>query len=247
MNSKSKKSKLDPASFVVVANRLPVDRVEHPDGTADWRPSPGGLVTAFEPIMRRRQGAWVGWHGAANEELEAFEHEGLTLEPVPLSSSEVEDYYEGFSNATLWPLYHDAIATPQFHREWWDTYVIVNQRFADHVARVAAEGAVVWVQDYHLQLVPQMLRRRRPDLRIGFFLHIPFPPTELYVQLPWRQQILEGLLGADLVGFQLPAAPRNFVRLVRDRLGLETQRDRIRMPDGREVLARAYPNFYRRQ
>jgi trehalose 6-phosphate synthase len=241
MNSKSRKSNLDPASFVVVANRLPVDRVEQPDGTADWRPSPGGLVTAFEPIMRRREGAWVGWHGAADEELEPFEHEGLALAPVPLSSSEVEDYYEGFSNATLWPLYHDAIAPPQFRREWWDTYVIVNQRFADHVAEVAAEGAVVWVQDYHLQLVPQMLRRQRPDVRIGFFLHIPFPPTELYVQLPWRRQILEGLLGADIVGFQLPGGARNFVRLVRDRLGLETLRDRIRTRDGREVLARAYP------
>jgi trehalose 6-phosphate synthase len=241
MNSKSKKSKLDPASFVVVANRLPVDRVEQEDGTADWRPSPGGLVTAFEPIMRRREGAWVGWLGAADEALESFEHEGLTLAPVPLSSSEVEEYYEGFSNATLWPLYHDAIAPPQFHRKWWDTYVIVNQRFADHVAEVAAEGAVVWVQDYHLQLVPQMLRRQRPDVRIGFFLHIPFPPAELYVQLPWRRQILEGLLGADIVGFQLPGGARNFVRLVRDRLGLDTLRDRIRTRDGREVLARAYP------
>src|SRR5215211_4532830 len=241
MSLKPKEWKLDPASFVVVANRLPVDRVENPDSTADWRPSPGGLVTAFEPIMRRRRGAWVGWHGAADEELEPFEHEGLALAPVPLSSSEVEDYYEGFSNATLWPLYHDAIATPQFRREWWDTYVIVNQRFADYVAKVAAAGAVVWVQDYHLQLLPQMLRRQRPDVRIGFFLHIPFPPTELYVQLPWRQQILEGLLGADLVGFQLPGGAQNFVRLVRQRLGLETLRDRIGMPDGREVLARAYP------
>lgn len=233
--------KLNPASFVVVANRLPVDRVEGPDGTADWRPSPGGLVTAFDPIMHKRHGAWVGWHGAADEELEPFEDDGLTLVPVPLSSSEVADYYEGFSNATLWPLYHDAIATPQFQRQWWDTYVTVNQRFADRTAQIAAEGAVVWVQDYHLQLVPQMLRRQRPDLRIGFFLHIPFPPRELYVQLPWRQQILEGLLGADLVGFQLPGGAQNFVQLVRQRLGLETQRDLIRMPDGRDVLARAYP------
>jgi trehalose 6-phosphate synthase len=233
--------KPDPASFVEVANRLPVDRVERPDGTADWRPSPGGLVTAFEPIMHKRHGAWVGWHGAADEELEPFEDDGLTLVPVPLSSSEVADYYEGFSNATLWPLYHDAVATPQFRREWWETYVEINQRFADRTAQVAADGAVVWVQDYHLQLVPRMLRRQRPDLRIGFFLHIPFPPRELYVQLPWRQQILEGLLGADLVGFQLPGGAQNFVQLIRQRLGLETQRDLIRMPDGRDVLARAYP------
>jgi trehalose 6-phosphate synthase len=241
MSPERKQWKLDPASFVVVANRLPVDRVEGPDGTADWRPSPGGLVTAFDPIMHRRSGAWVGWHGAADEELEPFEDDGLVLIPVPLSSVDVAAYYEGFSNATLWPLYHDAIAPPQFHREWWDTYVRVNQRFADRTAKVAAHGAVVWVQDYHLQLVPRMLRRQRPDLRIGFFLHIPFPPRELYVQLPWRQQILEGLLGADLVGFQLPGGAQNFVQLVRQRLGLETQRDRIRMPDGREVLARAYP------
>jgi trehalose 6-phosphate synthase len=224
-----------------VANRLPVDRVERPDGTADWRPSPGGLVTAFDPIMHKRHGAWVGWHGAADEELEPFEDDGLTLVPVALSSSEVADYYEGFSNATLWPLYHDAVATPQFRREWWETYVEINQRFADRTAQVAADGAVVWVQDYHLQLVPRMLRRQRPDLRIGFFLHIPFPPRELYVQLPWRQQILEGLLGADLVGFQLPGGAQNFVQLIRQRLGLETQRDLIRMPDGRDVLARAYP------
>ena len=241
MSPEHKEWQLDPASFVVVANRLPVDRVEGPDGTADWRPSPGGLVTAFDPIMRKRRGAWVGWHGAADEELEPFEEDGLVLVPVALSSSEVEDYYEGFSNATLWPLYHDAIAQPLFRREWWDTYLAVNQRFADRTAQVAAEDAVVWIQDYHLQLVPRMLRRQRPDLRIGFFLHIPFPPRELYVQLPWRQQILEGLLGADLVGFQLPGGAQNFVQLVRTRLSLETLRDRIRMPDGREVLARAYP------
>jgi trehalose 6-phosphate synthase len=188
MSPQSKEWKLDPASFVVVANRLPVDRVEGPDGTADWRPSPGGLVTAFDPIMHKRSGAWVGWHGAADEELEPFEDDGLILVPVPLSSSDVAEYYEGFSNATLWPLYHDAVATPEFRRDWWETYVAVNQRFADYAALVAAEDAVVWVQDYQLQLVPQMLRRQRPDLRIGFFLHIPFPPRELFVQLPWRRR-----------------------------------------------------------
>ncbi len=241
MSPKPKEWKPDAASFVVVANRLPVERIELPDGSTDWRPSPGGLVTAFDPIMHSRGGAWVGWHGAADEELEPFEDDGLALVPVPLSASDVAEYYEGFSNATLWPLYHDSIAMPQFHREWWDTYVTVNQRFADRTAKVAARGAVVWVQDYQLQLVPRMLRRQRPDLRIGFFLHIPFPPTELFLQLPWRGPILEGLLGADLVGFQLPGGAQNFVRLVRNRLGLETLRDRIRLSDGREVLARAYP------
>jgi len=227
--------------LVVVANRLPVDRAVEDDGTATWRSSPGGLVTALEPLMRGNGGVWVGWHGGADETFDPFEHHGLTLVPVPLSATEVEKYYEGFANATLWPLYHDVVAPPEFHRDWWDAYVEVNQRFADRAAEVAAEGAVVWVQDYQLQLVPAMLRAARPDLRIGFFLHIPFPPTELFNQIPWRRQLLEGLLGADLVGFQLPGAAANFIRLVRLRVGLKTHRYTVSLPDGREVHAKAFP------
>ena len=113
--------------------------------------------------------------------------------------------------------YHDVVAKPEFHREWWDEYVKVNRRFAEKAAELAADKGTVWVHDYQLQLVPQMLRDLRPDLRIGFYLHIPFPPAELFQQLPWRRQILEGLLGADLIGFQLPGAAANFVRLVRSR------------------------------
>ena len=229
------------ADFVVIANRLPVDRVTSPDGGTMWRTSPGGLVTALEPVMRRNGGAWIGWHGAADEKLKPFEHNGLHLVPVHLSEEEVAEYYEGFSNSTLWPLYHDVVAPPEFHREWWDAYVRVNQRFAERAAKVAKPDAVVWVQDYQLQLVPSMLRELRPDLRIGFFLHIPFPPAELFQQLPWRRQILEGLLGADLVGFQMPGAAQNFVRLVRQRVGHKTHRDMIYLPDGRTVLAKAYP------
>lgn len=238
---RGKKSSSPTASFVVVANRLAVDRVEHADGSTGWRTSPGGLVTALEPVMRANDGAWIGWHGAPDEKLEPFNTDGLQLVPVHLSADEVRDYYEGLSNGTLWPLYHDAVEHPRFHREWWDAYVAVNERFADRTAEVAEEGAVVWIQDYQLQLVPQLLRQRRPDLRIGFFLHIPFPPLELFQQLPWRNQILEGLLGADLVGFQLPGGAQNFVRLVRQRLHLQTHRDRVRTSDGRTVLARAYP------
>ncbi len=227
--------------FVVIANRLPVDRVTSADGEVLWRTSPGGLVTALEPVMRRHDGAWIGWHGAADEKLRPFDHAGMHLVPIPLTEDDVQDYYEGFSNATLWPLYHDVIAAPEYHREWWDAYVRVNRRFAKKAAQIAAEGATVWVQDYQLQLVPQMLRALRPDLRIGFFLHIPFPPTELYQQLPWRREILEGLLGADLVGFQAPGAAQNFIRLVRQRVGHKTHRDTVYLPDGRTVLAKAYP------
>ena len=190
----------------MVANRLPVDRFENPDGSVEWRTSPGGLVTAFEPVMRTHRGAWVGWPGSPDDDIEPFTHNDLQLEPVHLSAEDVELYYEGFSNGTLWPLYHDVVAPPAYHREWWDRYVTVNERFAEAAARVAEEGGQVWIQDYQLQLVPQMLRQLRPDLRIGFFLHIPFPPTELFQQLPWRSQILQG--SARRRPGRLPAARR---------------------------------------
>ncbi|MFC4586914.1 alpha,alpha-trehalose-phosphate synthase (UDP-forming) [Sphaerisporangium corydalis] len=228
------------SSFLIVANRLPVDRTISADGTASWRRSPGGLVTAIAPVMQRRDGAWLGWHGAPGEELKPFEHDGMNLIPVPLSASEVELYYEGFSNATLWPLYHDVVATPIYSRVLWDAYRAVNERFARAAADIAAENAVVWVQDYQLQLVPSMLRALRPDLKIGFFLHIPFPPAELFWQLPWRREILEGLLGADLVGFQRPGGASNFIRLCRRQLGLQNQRQEISFGD-RTVRAEAFP------
>jgi trehalose 6-phosphate synthase len=173
--------------FVVVACRLPVDQVETPDGSTQWRPSPGGLVSALEPVMRKASGAWVGWPGAAGDAPGPFDAAGLRLVGVGLSADEVSDYYEGFCNGTLWPLYHDVIAPPEFRRPWWDAYVRVNRRFARAAAEQAAPGATVWVNDYQLQLVPQMLREQRSDLRIGFFLHIPFPGYEIFAQLPWRR------------------------------------------------------------
>ena len=106
--------------FLVVANRLPVDRTVDEDGNASWRTSPGGLVTALEPVMKRKGGAWVGWHGAPDETIKGFAHEGYQIVPVHLSSVDVEEFYEGFSNATLWPLYHDVVVPPVYHREWWD-------------------------------------------------------------------------------------------------------------------------------
>ncbi|KRC46590.1 MULTISPECIES: alpha,alpha-trehalose-phosphate synthase (UDP-forming) [unclassified Nocardioides] len=227
--------------LVIVANRLPVDRVAGPDGRTTWRRSPGGLVSAIEPVMRAHDGVWVGWPGGTEQRLRAFKDDGLSLVPLSMTAEEIEEHYEGFSNGTLWPLYHDVVAKPEFHREWWDTYVKVNRRFAEKAADLAAKGATVWVHDYQLQLVPQMLRELRPDLRIGFYLHIPFPPAELFQQLPWRRQILEGLLGADLVGFQLPGAAQNFIRLVRQRVGHKTHRDLVYLPDGRTVRAAAFP------
>ncbi|NUS43407.1 MAG: trehalose-6-phosphate synthase [Mycobacteriaceae bacterium] len=204
--------------FVVVANRLPVDLERLPDGSTRWKRSPGGLVTALEPILRHNNGAWIGWPGVPDAEVDPFVEDGVELHSVRLSAAEVADYYEGFSNATLWPLYHDVIVRPEYRREWWAAYVEVNRRFAEYTAKIAAEGATVWVQDYQLQLVPKMLRMLRPDLTIGFFLHIPFPPVELFMQMPWRTEIIEGLLGADLIGFHLPGGAQNFLYLAK-RLG----------------------------
>ena len=235
------KNRIKKAAQVIVANPQPVDRVVNDDGSVAWRRSPGGLVTAIEPVMRRNDGAWIGWSGGTDSDLEPFVEDGLSLIPIPLTAAEIEEFYEGFSNGTMWPLYHDVVAKPEFHREWWDAYVRVNERFAAKAAEIAAEGAMVWVHDYQMQLVPAMLRELRPDVRIGFFLHIPFPPAELFQQLPWRRQILEGLLGADVVGFQRPGASQNFVRLVRQRVGHKTHRDRIYLPDGRVVQAGSFP------
>lgn len=215
------------SDFVVVANRLPIDMERLPDGSTTWKRSPGGLVTALEPLLRKRRGAWIGWAGIPDSGDEPIIEEDLQLFPVELSAQDVADYYEGFSNATLWPLYHDLIVKPVYHRKWWDAYVEVNRRFAEATARAAAPGATVWIQDYQLQLVPKMLRMLRPDLTIGFFLHIPFPPVELFMQMPWRSEIVEGLLGADLVGFHLAGGAQNFLVLARRLIGANTSRASI--------------------
>lgn len=237
-----------PGDLVVVANRLPVDASMDADGHLSWSESPGGLVTALEPVLSATSATWVGWSGVAQESggVVALPEtmSGCRLVDVPLSAEDVSDYYEGFSNATLWPLYHDRIVAPAFHRTWWRSYERVNRIFAEATAAVAAPGARVWVHDYQLQLVPAILRALRPDVRIGFFLHIPFPPTELFLQLPWRRQITEGLLGADLVAFQLPGAVRNFLDVAQRLVGADVSAGRA-LVDGRDgprqVQVAAFP------
>jgi trehalose 6-phosphate synthase len=226
--------------FVVVASRLPVDRSEGPDGEAEWRPSPGGLVSALEPVMRESRGVWIGWSGDAGPAPGPFTVNDLDLVGIGLSAAQVRDYYEGFCNATLWPLYHDVIAPPEFHRRWWDAYVTVNRSFAQAAVAHAAPGATVWVHDYQLQLVPQMVREQRSDVRIGFFNHIPFPGYEIFAQLPWRRQVVNGLLGADLLGFQRRADATNFLRASRRAAGLVTKGPMVRVGD-REVRVAAFP------
>lgn len=223
---------MDAADFIVVANRLPVDRVEGAAGEESWRRSPGGLVAALEPVMKGVNGAWVGWAGQSDLDLQPFTVDGIRLIPIPLSEQDVEEYYEGFANDTIWPLYHDVIAPPQFHREWWDAYVTVNRRFADAAADAVTQGGTVWVHDYQLQLVPQMVRALRPDVTIGYFHHIPFPAHGLYSQLPWRGQVLRGLLGADVIGFQRTSDATNFLNAVRRRIKYEIKSSAVTVPSG---------------
>jgi trehalose 6-phosphate synthase len=227
------------SGFVVVANRLPVDEEITPVGRR-WRSSLGGLVTALHPVLAGREVTWVGWAGGAGDPPKPFDLDGIWLHPVPLSSDEIEQYYEGESNSTIWPLYHDAVEPPTFNRGWRDAYRAVNERFASAAADAAADRATVWVHDYQLQLVPAMLRALRPDLRIGFFLHIPFPPIELFMQMPQRAEILCGLLGADLVGFQQRLAAQNFVRLARHLLGLRYTGTSVDV-EGHTTRAAAFP------
>ncbi|WP_292834837.1 trehalose-6-phosphate synthase [Microbacterium sp.] len=231
------------AEFVVVSNRLPVDRSD--DEGEPWRRSPGGLVAALEPVVHASGGAWVGWPGQPDIEVDPFRFDGMSLVPVALTAEDVELYYEGFANDTIWPLYHDVISPPAYHREWWDAYERVNLAFAEAAASVAAPQATVWVHDYQLQLVPRILRELRPDLVIGYFHHIPFPAYGIYAQLPWRRQVLQGLLGADVIGFQRVQDAGNFARAVRRQLGFETKAGSIRVPvDGapdRIAVSKAYP------
>jgi trehalose 6-phosphate synthase len=226
------------SSLVVVSNRLPVRRVGAGAG-ARWESAAGGLVTAMSPVLQKMPGVWVGWPGS-DAPMRAFEHEGIRLRPVNLRREDIERFYNGMSNGTFWPLYHDAIRTPQFRREWWDSYVSVNERFARAAASVSRPGDLVWVHDYHLQLVPGMLRALRQRLRIGFFLHIPFPPEELFEWLPWREEVLKGLLGADVIGFQTHKAAQNFSRLCRAYTQAEGTDTELRY-QGRNVACRSFP------
>jgi trehalose 6-phosphate synthase len=228
------------SSLVVVANRLPLDDSAARDGACEWRRSPGGLASALHSILEQTPATWVGWGGSLGPAPALPDVGTLRLRPVALTEPELRGYYEGFANSTLWPLYHDAVEQPVFDRGWWEAYRTVNRRFAEAAAEVAEPGAAVWVQDYHLQLVPQLLRELRPDVMIGFFLHVPFPPPELFMQLPRRVELLRGMLGADLVGFQRPQAAHNVAQLAAKLLGTRGADDAIVL-DGRVVRTAAFP------
>ncbi len=173
----------------------------------------------------------MGWTGIADHAPDPFTYDGIDHRPVRLSEEEVDGYYYGFCNRTLWPLYHDALRTPEYHRHWWGPYRDVNRRFAEEAASVLDPGDVAWVQDYQLQLVPGMLRELTKGVTVGFYLHIPFPPVELFARLPWRREILEGLLGADVIAFQTRLGRHNFARSAKRFAGAEGGTRQLRIGD----------------
>jgi trehalose 6-phosphate synthase len=209
--------------LIAYANRLPVARSHQ-----RWTVSSGGLVSALRPALEPRNGIWVGWDGGGDVPARVAGLD-IQLRPVALSRREVEDYYHGFANRTLWPLLHVLIEEPVFERRWWKAYCDVNERFAQVETH---GGGLRWVHDYHLMLVPGLLRRAHAAGPIAFFLHVPFPPAEIFARLPWREQLLDGLLGADVISFHTEAYRENFVRTC------ARLRDEVRVEGSTIVLGR---------
>jgi trehalose 6-phosphate synthase/phosphatase len=233
--------------LIVVSNRLPAT-VDKRKGDISYRRSVGGVATGLQPILEERESIWVGWPDIAASRVDAAERaqitEHLSTEysgyPVFLTDADVRGFYHGFSNRTIWPLFHYFTRFAEFDSAMWSAYERVNRKYRDAVLEVAEPGDVIWVNDYQLMLLPQLLREALPDASIGFFLHIPFPALEVFSALPWRREILSGLLGADLVGFHTYDYAANFLSAVRHLVGHETQSGRIDV-QGRQCLADAFP------
>jgi len=206
--------------IVVVSNRLPFTFTRTAYGF-ERSPSTGGLVSALEPVLRKRGGTWIGWPGTDLREGEELPTSGeaYRIAPIVLSETEITRYYHGFSNRTLWPLMHSLSSRAKFEGRDWQTYKLVNDRFGLTATIEAADAGFVWVHDYQLMLVPGRIRRDLPDIGIGFFLHIPFPPHDIFRLLPWDREILRELLAADLIGFHVRSYAWNFLDCVERSLG----------------------------
>ncbi|MFN7985584.1 MAG: bifunctional alpha,alpha-trehalose-phosphate synthase (UDP-forming)/trehalose-phosphatase [Vicinamibacterales bacterium] len=230
--------------LITVSNRLPVTVSVSADGQVVLVPSAGGLVTALSGWHKQNPSVWIGWSGAqgaaAADRGIADELTRRGLVSVGLSPLEVSGYYDHFSNGVLWPLCHYLLDRVPLAEHDWQTYRGVNQKFADAVVAQYRPGDRIWVHDYHLMLVPEMVRRRLPDARIGFFLHVPFPSSEVFRILPWRGDLLEGMLGADLIGFHTYGYVRHFAMSALHILGREPDVDRLSVGT-RDVWLKALP------
>jgi len=237
--------------LIVVSNRLPNVLMDEEVGAWRAHPSSGGLVTALSPVLEEVGGLWIGWRGTAkgarSEEPVAIGSSGAgyTLKSVGLTAEEIDRYYYGFSNEVVWPLFHDLQSRCNFDPAYWHAYRAVSRKFAQAIAESATENDLVWVHDYHLMLVARELRNMGVKARVAFFLHIPFPPLDMYMKLPWRQDILEGLLEYDLVGFQTVRDRNNLTYCVENlmksrHIDVRKRVTTITMPH-REVMVGAFP------
>lgn len=250
-----RRSDMETRRLAVISNRLPIVLKKAKRGKWEIEPGSGGLVTALGPVLKNRDGIWIGWVGTNAEETPAgplladllsrgTRETGYSLKPVNLSRDEVKKYYHGFANEVLWPLFHDLFPRCRFDPAYWTCYEQVNRKFAQAVVQNTEESDYVWVQDYQLILVGRELKRLGIKRRTGFFLHIPFPPLDIFLKLPWRFEILEALLAYDLIGFQTVRDLRNFIGCVRALFSYKVMKSRymsrILLPD-RETLVGAFP------
>jgi trehalose 6-phosphate synthase/phosphatase len=226
--------------LIIVSNRLPVTVGE------SITKSSGGLISSMENIPHDREMKWIGWSGgyprSASRRREIAEElqERFNYVPLFFKPEDVQRYYTGFANSSLWPLLHYLPSYAQYDTQWYNAYVRINARFAEQVAETAGRNALVWVHDYHLMLLPALLRRMRPDVSIGFFLHTPFPSYEVFRCHPNRRELLEGLLGADLIGFQTTGYLRHFRSTVLRLLGVESEINTLTLPSYSVALG-VYP------
>lgn len=234
-------------ALVIVSNRLPVSVSKSADGELVYTPSNGGLATAMSSLETGSKQVWIGWPGIASDELDDDEKTSISKKleeygcvPVFLTKEQVHNFYEGYANDTLWPLFHYFQSTAKFSDNYWQAYEAVNQLYAEAVFGHAGETSAIWIHDYHLMLLPELVRAQLPGSSIGFFLHIPFPSYEIFRLLPERKQILKGLLGADLVGFHTYDYARHFTSSVLRLLGHESRHGTITLDD-RKIQVDAFP------
>ncbi|QLE00146.1 bifunctional alpha,alpha-trehalose-phosphate synthase (UDP-forming)/trehalose-phosphatase [Galbibacter sp. BG1] len=218
---------------IIVSNRLPL-QVKLNNDELEITPSVGGLATGMKSVHKDGGGIWIGWSGLTDEELnselEAKVDKAVAKEncaAVNLSQNDIDNFYYGFSNRTLWPLFHYFMEYTEFEKDFWESYKSVNQKFADVVIDHLEDGDKVWVHDYQLLLLPQLIKEKKPDTSIGFFLHIPFPSYEIFRTFPWREELLTGMLGADLLGFHTYDYERHFLSSIKRILRLDVKFNEI--------------------
>ena len=230
----------------IVSNRLPLS-IQKEESTFSLSPSVGGLATGMRSIYKKYGGKWIGWAGLPQDDLTDDEIQDIDKKlvkedclAVHLNKEEINLYYEGFSNNVIWPLFHYFAQFIDYNPEFWEAYKKVNQKFAQKVLETVEDGDIVWIHDYQLLLVPEMIKSVKPNVTIGFFLHIPFPSFEVFRILPWRNELIKGMLGADLIGFHTYDYERHFFSSVRRLLGYEITFNEIHLED-RIILADAFP------